>query len=52
MIGQRLFACLVHDAGMGNESSCMESLYYTPFDIEKYNGPLIRSGMYLLKKIG
>ena len=36
----------------GNESSCMESLYYTPYDIEKHSGPLIRSAMYLLEKVG
>ena len=38
--------------GFGNESSCAESIYYTPFDIEKHNGSLIRSAMYLLDKIG
>ena len=38
--------------GMGNESSCMESFYYTPFDIEKHSGPLIRTAMYLLEKVG
>ncbi len=38
--------------GLGNESSCAESIYYTPYDIDKHNGPLIRTAMYLLEKIG
>jgi aldehyde:ferredoxin oxidoreductase len=38
--------------GFGNESSCAETAYYTQYDIDKHNGPLMRSAVYLLEKMG
>ncbi len=37
---------------LGNESSCAETFFYTQFDIDKHNGPLMRSALYLLEKVG